>query len=118
MHCSSCTNQHVFSHLYHPPVAYGCFEIGKNAYEQQDFYHQLLWMEAALNRLEEEKEATVDKALVLDYYSYALNKVSMRCLLPVQSAVCAVRRLCYPLPVLSDACAVRCLCGPLPVLFS
>uniref|UniRef100_A0A6Q2XSY1 procollagen-proline 4-dioxygenase n=1 Tax=Esox lucius TaxID=8010 RepID=A0A6Q2XSY1_ESOLU len=49
-----------------------CFELGKIAYSEVDYYHTELWMEQALKQLEEGEESTVDKVTVLDYLSYAI----------------------------------------------
>ena len=49
-----------------------CFELGKIAYSEVDYYHTELWMEQALKQLDEGEESTVDKVTVLDYLSYAI----------------------------------------------
>lgn len=48
-----------------------CFEIGRQAYQNEDFYHTALWMNASLDKEDEEKNKTVPRSLVLDYLSYA-----------------------------------------------
>lgn len=49
-----------------------CFELGKIAYSEVDYYHTGLWMTQALRQLDEGEESTLDKVTVLDYLSYAL----------------------------------------------
>jgi len=49
-----------------------CFRLGSVAYNKQDYYHTILWMEEALNKVEEEKEATIDRPTLLDYLSYSV----------------------------------------------
>ncbi|KAJ8013936.1 hypothetical protein DPEC_G00035020 [Dallia pectoralis] len=49
-----------------------CFELGKIAYSDMDYYHTELWMEQALKQLDEGEESTIDKVTVLDYLSYAI----------------------------------------------
>ena len=53
-------------------TAEDCFELGKVAYTEADYYHTELWMEQALTQLEEGELSTVDKVSVLDYLSYAV----------------------------------------------
>ncbi|KAB0382231.1 hypothetical protein FD755_004148 [Muntiacus reevesi] len=49
-----------------------CFELGKVAYTEADYYHTELWMEQALRQLDEGEVSTIDKVSVLDYLSYAV----------------------------------------------
>lgn len=49
-----------------------CFELGKIAYSESDYYHTELWMAQALRQLDEGEEAEVDAATVLDYLSYSV----------------------------------------------
>ncbi|XP_030059308.1 prolyl 4-hydroxylase subunit alpha-1 isoform X4 [Microcaecilia unicolor] len=53
-------------------TAEDCFELGKIAYSEADYYHTELWMEQALRQLDDGEESSVDKVSVLDYLSYAL----------------------------------------------
>uniref|UniRef100_A0A3B3ZXF2 Prolyl 4-hydroxylase subunit alpha-1 n=1 Tax=Periophthalmus magnuspinnatus TaxID=409849 RepID=A0A3B3ZXF2_9GOBI len=53
-------------------TAEDCFELGKIAYTEVDYYHTELWMAQALRQLEEGEESTLDKVTVLDYLSYAI----------------------------------------------
>ncbi|KAM3913739.1 prolyl 4-hydroxylase subunit alpha-1 isoform 1-T1 [Leptodactylus fuscus] len=49
-----------------------CFELGKVAYTEADYYHTELWMEQALRQLDDGEVSSIDKVLVLDYLSYAV----------------------------------------------
>lgn len=49
-----------------------CYELGKVAYAEADYYHTELWMAQALRQLEEGEESPLDKVTVLDYLSYAI----------------------------------------------
>ncbi|XP_076981056.1 prolyl 4-hydroxylase subunit alpha-1 isoform X1 [Tamandua tetradactyla] len=49
-----------------------CFELGKVAYTEGDYYHTELWMEQALRQLDEGEVSTIEKVSVLDYLSYAV----------------------------------------------
>ncbi|XP_077095397.1 prolyl 4-hydroxylase subunit alpha-1b isoform X2 [Siphateles boraxobius] len=51
-----------------------CYELGKIAYSEADYYHTELWMTQALTQLDEGEESTIDKVTVLDYLSYAIYK--------------------------------------------
>ncbi|XP_072293057.1 prolyl 4-hydroxylase subunit alpha-1b isoform X1 [Eucyclogobius newberryi] len=53
-------------------TAEDCFELGKVAYTDIDYYHTELWMVQALKQLEDGEESTLDKVSVLDYLSYAI----------------------------------------------
>lgn len=53
-------------------TAEDCFELGKVAYTEADYYHTELWMEQALKQLEDGEVSTIDKVSVLDYLSYAV----------------------------------------------
>uniref|UniRef100_A0A672P7F4 Prolyl 4-hydroxylase subunit alpha-1 n=1 Tax=Sinocyclocheilus grahami TaxID=75366 RepID=A0A672P7F4_SINGR len=49
-----------------------CFELGKVAYSEADYYHTELWMAQALKQLDEGEETSVDIVTVLDYLSYSV----------------------------------------------
>ncbi|XP_008102940.2 prolyl 4-hydroxylase subunit alpha-2 isoform X1 [Anolis carolinensis] len=49
-----------------------CFGMGKTAYNDGDYYHTVLWMEQALKQHDRGEEATITKATILDYLSYAI----------------------------------------------
>ncbi|CAI9739422.1 prolyl 4-hydroxylase subunit alpha-1-like isoform X2 [Octopus vulgaris] len=50
-----------------------CFELGRYAYTQRDFYHTIMWMQEALDQDARELNKTADRALILDYLSYAMS---------------------------------------------
>lgn len=49
-----------------------CFELGKIAYSEVDYYHTELWMVQALRQLDDGEESSIDKVTVLDYLSYSI----------------------------------------------
>ncbi|XP_039624914.1 prolyl 4-hydroxylase subunit alpha-1-like isoform X3 [Polypterus senegalus] len=49
-----------------------CYELGKVAYSDADYYHTELWMAQALSQLDDGEESPVDKVTLLDYLSYAV----------------------------------------------
>ncbi|XP_053244543.1 prolyl 4-hydroxylase subunit alpha-1 isoform X1 [Podarcis raffonei] len=54
-------------------TAEDCFELGKIAYTEADYYHTELWMEQALKQLDDgEVSPSIGKVSVLDYLSYAV----------------------------------------------
>lgn len=54
--------------------ALDCFHLGTYAYTEGDFYHTMMWMQEALNRLEKDDYETVNKGAILDYLAYATYK--------------------------------------------
>uniref|UniRef100_A0A8D0BV74 Prolyl 4-hydroxylase subunit alpha-1 n=1 Tax=Salvator merianae TaxID=96440 RepID=A0A8D0BV74_SALMN len=54
-------------------TAEDCFELGKIAYTEADYYHTELWMEQALKQLDDgEVSSSINKVSILDYLSYAV----------------------------------------------
>ncbi|XP_037836803.1 prolyl 4-hydroxylase subunit alpha-1 isoform X2 [Kryptolebias marmoratus] len=50
-----------------------CFDLGKVAYSEADYYHTELWMAQALKQLDQgDTSTTVDAVSILDYLSYAV----------------------------------------------
>ncbi|KAM6898281.1 prolyl 4-hydroxylase subunit alpha-1-like [Lycodopsis pacificus] len=50
-----------------------CYDLGKVAYSEADYYHTELWMLQALRQLDEgETSGSVDAVTVLDYLSYSV----------------------------------------------
>nr|XP_046233320.1 prolyl 4-hydroxylase subunit alpha-1-like isoform X8 [Scatophagus argus] len=50
-----------------------CFDLGKVAYSEADYYHTELWMVQALKQLDQgETSITVDTVTILDYLSYSV----------------------------------------------
>ncbi|MGH0164168.1 UNVERIFIED_CONTAM: hypothetical protein FKN15_056026 [Acipenser sinensis] len=52
-----------------------CYDMGKTAYNDHDYYHTVLWMQQALKQLDEGEEAVVSKPEVLDYLSYSVYQM-------------------------------------------
>ena len=61
--------------VYNLFVAGDCFTLGRHAYNNNDMYHTVNWMSAALDILDEERNKTADRADVLDYLAYATSLV-------------------------------------------
>ncbi|XP_071376512.1 prolyl 4-hydroxylase subunit alpha-1b isoform X2 [Centroberyx affinis] len=55
-----------------PMTVEDCYELGKIAYSEVDYYHTELWMAQALRQLDQGEESSIDKVTVLDYLSYAI----------------------------------------------
>lgn len=50
-----------------------CYDLGKVAYSEADYYHTELWMTQALTQMDQgETSTTVDAAAILDYLSYSV----------------------------------------------
>ena len=60
-----------------PLTAFECFELGRIAYNNQDYYHTVVWMSETLKQLETEETETVKKFDVLDYLSFSTAQVSI-----------------------------------------
>lgn len=54
--------------------AMDCFEVGRVAYNDEDYYHTMSWMNEAMHKLEKEQNKTVSKAEVIDYLSFSAYK--------------------------------------------
>lgn len=52
-----------------------CFDMGKTAYNEADYYHAVLWMQQALKQLDTGEEAGVSKVDILDYLSYSVYQM-------------------------------------------
>ncbi|XP_063341586.1 prolyl 4-hydroxylase subunit alpha-2-like isoform X1 [Pelmatolapia mariae] len=52
-----------------------CFDMGKTAYNDADYYHAVLWLQQALKQLDDGEEAVVSKADILDYLSYSVYQM-------------------------------------------
>ncbi|KAM3862761.1 prolyl 4-hydroxylase subunit alpha-1b isoform 2-T2 [Diretmus argenteus] len=55
-----------------PMTVEDCYELGKIAYSESDYYHTELWMAQALKQLDQGEESPIDKVTVLDYLSYSI----------------------------------------------
>ncbi|GMS90592.1 hypothetical protein PENTCL1PPCAC_12767, partial [Pristionchus entomophagus] len=54
--------------------AFDCYEIARAAYNQEDYYHVIPWMEEAMERLEKEDPPSANKNDVLEYLAFAMYK--------------------------------------------
>ncbi|CAB1352975.1 unnamed protein product [Coregonus sp. 'balchen'] len=52
-----------------------CYDMGKTAYNEADYYHAVLWMQQALKQIDAGEEHVVSKADVLDYLSYSVYQM-------------------------------------------
>ncbi|KAK2582088.1 hypothetical protein KPH14_002791 [Odynerus spinipes] len=48
-----------------------CFELGRQSYHNRDYYHTVLWMQEAMDRLQEEQNATTSKPDILEYLAFS-----------------------------------------------
>lgn len=54
-----------------------CYDLGRVAYTNGDFYHTLMWMQEALDHLDNEKtKTTINKIDILDHLAYATSQVT------------------------------------------
>ncbi|VDM99299.1 unnamed protein product, partial [Onchocerca ochengi] len=51
-----------------------CFEIGRAAYHACDYYHSIMWMQEARERVEKEAIPTADPEFILEYLAFSLYK--------------------------------------------
>ncbi|XP_046888222.1 prolyl 4-hydroxylase subunit alpha-1a isoform X3 [Hypomesus transpacificus] len=49
-----------------------CYELGKIAYSDADYYHTELWMAQALSQLDQGEGSLIDAVTILDYLSYSI----------------------------------------------
>ncbi|KAM9788225.1 prolyl 4-hydroxylase subunit alpha-2 [Neosynchiropus ocellatus] len=52
-----------------------CFDMGKTAYNDADYYHAVLWMQQSLKQLDAGEDAVISKADLLDYLSYSVYQM-------------------------------------------
>ncbi|KAL0994541.1 hypothetical protein UPYG_G00123740 [Umbra pygmaea] len=52
-----------------------CYDMGKTAYNDADYYHSVLWMQQALKQMDAGEEHVVTKVDVLDYLSYSVYQM-------------------------------------------
>ncbi|XP_051956613.1 prolyl 4-hydroxylase subunit alpha-2-like isoform X2 [Xyrauchen texanus] len=52
-----------------------CFDMGKLAYSENDYYHSVLWMQQALRQMDGGEDAKTLKADILDYLSYSVYQM-------------------------------------------
>ena len=48
-----------------------CFEVGRIAYNKEDYYHAILWIEHALQLILDGEPAIIDKETIFDYLNFA-----------------------------------------------
>lgn len=58
-------------------TAADCFELGRQSYNNGDYYHTQLWMKEAEERLKREANETVDLSDVLEYLAFSTYKEGM-----------------------------------------
>jgi len=54
--------------------AQDCFELGRQSYNNGDYFHTNIWMEEAIKQLSKEKEQTIRKSDILEYLAFAAYK--------------------------------------------
>lgn len=59
-------------------TAADCFELGRQSYNNEDYYHTLLWMREADARLGREVNQTVERSDILEYLAFSTYKQGMR----------------------------------------
>ena len=73
------TGQPYKHHQPAPITADECFELGRHSYNNQDYYHTILWMQEARSQLQNEGNPLEmlrrKEAHILDYLSFAMSKV-------------------------------------------
>ncbi|KAA0720544.1 Prolyl 4-hydroxylase subunit alpha-2 [Triplophysa tibetana] len=52
-----------------------CSDMGKLAYNENDYYHAVLWMQQALKQMDSGEDAKTLKADILDYLSYSVYQM-------------------------------------------
>lgn len=57
--------------------AVDCFEVGRVAYNDEDYYHTTAWMIEAMSRLENEKNKTVNKSEIIDFLAFSVYQVNL-----------------------------------------
>lgn len=48
-----------------------CFELGRQAYNNGDYYHTVLWMQESDSRLGREVNETIKKSDILEYLAFS-----------------------------------------------
>ena len=66
-------------------LALECYDLGRVAYTNGDFYHTLMWMQEALVHLDTERtNGSMSKIDILDHLAYATSQVE--CSLELESS--------------------------------
>lgn len=57
-------------------TAHDCFEMGRQSYMHEDYYHTLLWMNEAMARLTNNTDdiTKIAKADILEYLAFSIFK--------------------------------------------
>ncbi|MCP9261189.1 Prolyl 4-hydroxylase subunit alpha-1 [Dirofilaria immitis] len=55
-------------------TAEDCFEIGRTAYHTEDYYHAIMWMQEARERVEKETVPTANLEVILEHLAFSLYK--------------------------------------------
>lgn len=55
-----------------PLTAQDCFDLGRVAYNREDYYHTVQWMLEAMDRLNRETPPTMEEWEILEYLSFSL----------------------------------------------
>ena len=59
-------------HHYGPTLsAHDCFELGRQAYNNGDYFHTNIWMDQAMKLFQEEKEKTISQSDILEYLAFS-----------------------------------------------
>uniref|UniRef100_A0A674B3V2 procollagen-proline 4-dioxygenase n=1 Tax=Salmo trutta TaxID=8032 RepID=A0A674B3V2_SALTR len=82
-----------------------CYDMGKTAYNEADYYHAVLWMQQALRQMDAGEEHVVSKADVLDYLSYSVYQMG-----DLPRAIELTRRLVRPKDYLPEREIYEGLC--------
>ncbi len=58
-------------------LVFECYDIGRVAYANKDFYHTLMWMQEALDRFDQENnDSSLSKIDILDHLANATSQVN------------------------------------------
>ncbi|KAM9450932.1 prolyl 4-hydroxylase subunit alpha-2 isoform 1-T1 [Clarias gariepinus] len=52
-----------------------CFDMGRTAYNDNDYYHAVLWMQQALRQMDAGEDSKRSKSEILDYLSYSVYQM-------------------------------------------
>ncbi|KAF5898402.1 prolyl 4-hydroxylase subunit alpha-2 isoform X2, partial [Clarias magur] len=52
-----------------------CFDMGRTAYNDNDYYHAVLWMQQALRQMDAGEDTKTSKSEILDYLSYSVYQM-------------------------------------------
>lgn len=52
-------------------TANDCFELGRQSYQNKDYYHTVLWMTEAMDRYHDEVNKTITKGDILEYLAFS-----------------------------------------------